>query len=255
VSLTPPPSPALPPAPTPGSPCYFALLYSPASARSTLTTLLALADEISAGAGHGLDHSVAHLRLDWWRAEAERYARGEPQHPWLRARPLRDSAGNPLQLQWLVEAAAMDLASETLGAQPGAAVQGALFELAAMMLRAIGPAAPEASLRRTLRELGERTGELERFGSGQLPPTAAAVAASALPATLEALRGQLTAISRPPQPQLAPLLVWAALAARHAERRARRAHRKSSSALDAFADNIVAWNAARRAARGRFRID
>jgi hypothetical protein len=255
VSLAPPLSPALPPAPALGSPRYFALLYSPASARMTLTTLLALADEISAGAGRGLDHGVAHVRLDWWRAEAERYARGEPQHPWLRARPLHDSAGDPLQLQLLVEAAALDLASETLGVQQGAAVQGAVFELMAMVLRAVGPAPLQASLRRTLRDLGERARDFERFSTGRMHAAAAAVAANALPATIAALRLQVTAIPGPPQQQLAPLLVWMALATRHAERRARRADGKSASALDAFADNIVAWKAARRAARGRFRID
>jgi hypothetical protein len=255
VSLAPPPSPALPPAPALGSPCYFALLYSSAAAQITLTTLLALADEISAGAGRGLDHAVAHLRLDWWRAEAERYARGEPQHPWLRARPLHDCAGNPLKLQLLVEAAALDLATETIGAQQGAALQGAVFELAAMALRAAGPAPLEASLRRTLRDLGERACELERFSTGRMQHATAAVAASAVPATVAALRLQVTAIAGPLQPQLAPLLVWTALAVRHAERRARRPDGKNASALDAFADNMVAWNAARRAARGRFRID
>jgi len=255
VSLAPPPSPALPPAPTLGSPVYFALLYSPAASRSTLTTLLALADEINVGAGRGLDHAVAHVRLDWWRAEAERYARGAPQHPWLRARSLHDSTGKPLKLQLLVEAAALDLATETLGAQQGAALQGAVFELAAMVLRATGPAPLEASLRCTLRDLGERACELERLSTGRTQHGAAAVAASAVPATVEALRLQVTAIAGPLQPQFAPLLVWTALTVRHAERRARRPERKNDSALDALADNIVAWNAARRAARGRFRID
>jgi hypothetical protein len=254
VSLAPPPSPALPPAPALGSPSYFALLYSPATARSALTTLLALADEISAGAGRSLDHAVAHLRLDWWRAETERYARGEPQHPWLRTRPLHDSAGNALKLQLLVEAAALDLATETLGAQPGAALQGAVFELAAMALRAAGAAPLEASLRCTLRDLGELTCELERFSTGRARH-AAADAASTVAATVAALRLQLNAIAAPLQPQLAPLLIWMALAVRHAERRARRPDSKNASALDALADNIVSWNAARRAAHGRFRIN
>ena len=109
--------PSLPPPPAVGSPRYFALLYSPAALRATLTTLLALADEISAGAARGLDHSVAHVRLDWWRGEAERYVRGEPQHPWLRALAAQHAGGRGLKLQPLVEAAAVDLATETLSAE------------------------------------------------------------------------------------------------------------------------------------------
>jgi hypothetical protein len=45
------------------------------------------------------------------------------------------------------------------------------------------------------------------------------------------------------QPELAPLLVWAALAARRA---------KNASLLQGFADNIRAWSVARRAIAGTF---
>jgi hypothetical protein len=248
---------ALPPPPAAGSPRYFALLYSPVAVRATLTTLLALADEISAGAGRGLDHSVAHVRLDWWRLEAERYARGEPQHPWLRALLAHDPAGGRLNLTPLVEAAAMDLATETLSSQPGTALQRAVFELAETALRAHQRAdAPSALLQRALSDLAECACELERFATGRMQrPSAGEPAASGAPAALEMVRRQAQDIDRALQPRLAPLLVWIALAARHAQRRARYPHRKSGSALDGFADNIVAWNAARRASRGRFRID
>ena len=259
MSVAPPPS--LPPPPAAGSPRYFALLYSPSAARATLATLLALADEISAGAGRGLDHSVAHVRLEWWRGEAERYTRGEPQHPWLRALMVRAPEGWRLNLQPLVDAAAIDLATETLGARPGAALppaalQGAVFELAESALRTEpGAAPPSARLQRALRDLGERTGALERFTAGRTPPAAATAAAAAVDTALELLRQQGRAIDGALQPRLAPLLVWIALAAKHAQRRARRPDGNSGSTLDAFADNIVAWNAARRAARGRFRIE
>ncbi len=262
MSQAPPPSLPLPPPPAAGSPRYFALLYSPAAVRVTLTTLLALADQISAGAARGLDHSVAHVRLDWWRGEAERYARGEPQHPWLRALLAQEPEGRRLKLQPLVEAAAVDLATETLSAQPGAALQRAVFELAATALRTDQrPDPPSPQLQRALSDLGERALELERFATGRTqPPTAlagpGAPAAPAAPAAaLEALRRQAQAIDSALQPRLAPLLVWIALAARQAQRRQRRPGRKSGSGLDGFADNLVAWNAARRAARGRFRID
>ena len=259
MSQAPPPSLPLPPPPAAGSPRYFALLYSPAAVRVTLTTLLALADQISAGAARGLDHSVAHVRLDWWRDEAERYARGEPQHPWLRALLAQEPEGRRLKLQPLVEAAAVDLATETLSAQPGAALQRAVFELAATALRTDQRADPPSpQLQRALSDLGERALELERFATGRTqPPTAlAGPGAPAAPAAaLEALRRQAQAIDSALQPRLAPLLVWIALAARQAQRRQRRPGSKSGSGLDGFADNLVAWNAARRAARGRFRID
>jgi hypothetical protein len=257
VNLAPPSSPS-PSSPSPAidSPRHFALLYCPATARATLSTLLALADEISAGAGRGLDHSVAHVRLDWWRAEAERHARGEPQHPWLRALLLTQPAGRRLSLGPLIEAAALDLATETLGAQPGAALQGAVFELAGDVLLGARDAQPAAApLQRALRALGQRACELERFAGRRMQPVPAAAASSAAHSALEALRLQATAIDGPLQPRFAPLLVWSALAATHARRRLQRPQARNGSTLDALADNIVAWKAARRAARGRFRID
>ena len=252
MNHAPSPSPALPPRPPAGSPPYFTLLYTPAALRLTLATLLALADEISAGAARGLEHSVAHVRLDWWRGEAERYARGEPQHPWLRALA-QDPAGRRLQLQPLVEAAAADLATQSLSARPGAALRRAVFELAGATLQpAAGDGAPATQLPRLLSDLGERALELERFAGTPLPPRAASAAPAA---ALEALREQARGIDRALQPHLAPLLVWIALVARRAQRHARRAGGKSGSGFDAFADNMIAWSAARRAARGRFRID
>jgi hypothetical protein len=239
--------------PAAGSPRYFALLYTPATLRPVFGTLLALADEISAGGARGLDHSVAHVRLEWWRGEAERYARGEPQHPWLRALLAQHPASRGLDLQPLVQAAALDLAIGTQSAQPGVALpaanmQRAVFELAARVLgieRHTDPLSPQ--LQRTLGDLGAQVLELERCAADGAP-TAPAEA-------FEALRRQARAIDRQLQPRLAPLLVWAALAAAQARRRGRRPDSNRGSIIDGFADNMLAWNAARRAMRGRMRID
>jgi hypothetical protein len=249
-------TPSAPPAPQPGSPRYFALLYTPAAARAPLATLLALADEISARPG--LDHSVAHARLDWWRAEAARYSHGEPQHPWLRTLQAPPGAAQCPELAALVDAAAIDLATATFGAAAGAtphgaALQAVVFEQAGEVLRGaagVPPASP--SLQRTLRELGRLAGELERLAPGG---TSSAATAAIAAASLVALRSQVAVIDSTQQQPLAPLLVWVALVAIRARRRAQRPGGRNSPALDAFADNIVAWNAARRAARGRFRID
>jgi hypothetical protein len=270
VSQAPPPpqsvppslSVTLPPPPPAGSPRFFALLYTQAALRPLIGTLLALADEISAGGARGLDHAVAHLRLDWWRGEAERYARGEPQHPWLRALLAQYPASRGLDLQPLVQAAALDLATQTLGAPSGIALSGAnlqraLFELATDALTADRYTDPlPAQLQRTLGDLGVQVLELERFAARDAP-TASAPAVPA--AALEAVRRQAPAVDRALQPRLAPLLVWIALAAAQAGRSERRAARRPDgdhgSILDGFADNMRAWNAARRAARGRFRIE
>lgn len=244
--------PSVPPSPPAGSPRYFALLYTQPRLRPLLGTLLALADEISAGGARGLDHSVAHLRLDWWRAEAERCARGEPQHPWLRALLAQHPDSRGLDLEPLVQAAALDLAAQTLGAPPhaalpGAKLQGAVFELAADVLRPDRHGAPlPPQLQRALGSLGERVLELERFAAGTpSAPTAPSAA-------LEAVRRETLAIDVAWQPQLAPLLVWSTLAAAQAQRRAAG---NGGSMFDGFADNILAWKAARRAVRGCFRID
>jgi len=245
------------PSPPNGSPRYFALLYTQAALRPVLGTLLALADEISAGGARGLDHAVAHVRLDWWRGEAERYARGEPQHPWLRALLAQHPASTGLDLESLVHAAALDLATQTLSGAPGAPVAGAkvqraVFELAADALRTDRHAAtlsPQA--RRTLGDLGEQVLELERFATGAPTPSATP---AAIAAAIGELRRQIGHIDRALQPLLAPLLVWIALATAQARRRARRAPGDGDSMFDGFGDNMLAWNTARSAMRSRMAI-
>jgi len=64
---------------------YFALLYSPASQRLVLDALFGIEREIFESLRPGLDHHVAHSRLQWWREECERAAAGRPVHPLTRA--------------------------------------------------------------------------------------------------------------------------------------------------------------------------
>lgn len=70
--------------PAEGSPRYWAWLYSPPRLRAVLEALLAIEDEIRAVLRPGLDHHVAHVRLEWWREECDRYASGSPAHPLTR---------------------------------------------------------------------------------------------------------------------------------------------------------------------------
>ena len=75
----------MPAAPESHSARYFALLYSPPSQRLALDALFGIEREISESLRPGLDHHVAHSRLQWWREECERAAVGRPVHPMTRA--------------------------------------------------------------------------------------------------------------------------------------------------------------------------
>jgi len=225
----------IPPPPVPGSARYFALLYTPAEHRAALALLMALGDEISAGLARGLDHSVAHARLDWWRLEAERYAAGSARHPWLRASSAeltssagRASGGRLLNLQPLLEGAALDLAEGLQSGESQQRVHAALFVTAA---EALGGASISERLRDQLAALGALTRHFERLSQDAL--------AGARREHRQRLEAALAPLRH--QPALAPLLVWATLAERRPER---------SRPLRALADNLRAWRIARRAAAG-----
>ena len=218
-----------PAGPAPGSHRYFALLYTPARLREELSILLALADEIGTDPAIAADHSVAHARLQWWQHEAERFARGAPEHPWLRSLLGDRPQAAALDLRPLVEGAAVDLAARTLSRGESEASQRALFAVTARVLIA---ADLEPSLQTAVSDLGAAVQRLERD-----PGDAAARADALMP---------LQAISHERQPALTPLLVWLALAAS--------GPRSASRLRTTLADNFVAWSAARRAARGRFNL-
>jgi 15-cis-phytoene synthase len=60
---------------------YFALLYASAANRPALEALFGIEHEVFGSLRAGLDHHVAHSRLQWWREECERAAHGRPVHP------------------------------------------------------------------------------------------------------------------------------------------------------------------------------
>jgi hypothetical protein len=197
------------PAPPAGSARFFALLYTPAGLRDPLSRLLAVADEIGAEATRTLEPAVAQARLAWWQLEAERYAAGKPQHPWLKHQS-GSARCPPIDLTALIEAEAAD--------PSGLRLRRALFIAAAELLGA-GPLTP--LLRQALGELGAQSWQ---------PPQPASPARAP-----PALHGV--------QARIAPLLVWAALAARATGK---------DSPLRGFADNMRAWHIARRASTGRY---
>src|ERR1700720_1618154 len=64
---------------------YFALLYASAANRPALEALFGIEHEVFDSLRAGLDHNVAHSRLQWWREECERAANGRPVHPLTKA--------------------------------------------------------------------------------------------------------------------------------------------------------------------------
>jgi len=63
---------------------YLAWLYSPPEQQPVLAALCQIEAEIAGSLKAGIDHHVAHARLQWWREECERTAEGRPVHPLTR---------------------------------------------------------------------------------------------------------------------------------------------------------------------------
>lgn len=63
---------------------YLTWLYSPASQQPVFAKLCEIESEIAGSLRPGIDHHVAHARLQWWREECERCAQARPVHPLTR---------------------------------------------------------------------------------------------------------------------------------------------------------------------------
>lgn len=260
----------------PGSVRWYVWLYAPPEARAFTAALFAIEREITASARPGLDHGVAHARLDWWQGECERIAAGRPVHPLAHtlATP-PTSAGQGPDLSGLLENARWDLASaafETRSeldaycqrwansialalapptAGPGAAAflcrRGAALRETELLVH-LAPEARRGRLRLPL-------DELERL---QVDPRSAAHPPWPTPLTAllhqryEALHGILANRDPPrdhaqPRPALRTMEVWCSLTARLAARALQALPEPAPErARDRFADALVAWRAARR---------
>ena len=73
----PPIEPGLPPATL----RYFAWLYAGPAERARLGVLVKIETEIATSLRAGMDHHVAHTRLEWWADECERFREQRPAHP------------------------------------------------------------------------------------------------------------------------------------------------------------------------------
>ena len=98
---------------------WFATLYATPPLRPLLESLFGIESEIYAVLRPGVEHSVAHVRMQWWQEECERAASGSGVHPLTRAllaaRPGEDCAGP--DLKGLLATATWDLASATFAAR------------------------------------------------------------------------------------------------------------------------------------------
>lgn len=111
----------MPATPEAHTPRFLAWLYSTPSQQPVLAALCGIEREIGASLRPGVDHHVAHTRLEWWREECSRCAAGSPAHPLTRElraqlQRLAPAAGVDSRLAGLgglVDIATWDLASAT----------------------------------------------------------------------------------------------------------------------------------------------
>jgi phytoene synthase len=257
---------------------YLAWLYTPVAQQHVFALLCDIESEIAGSLRAGIDHHVAHARLQWWSEECERTAQGRPVHPLTRE--LVKASGDASRLAGIrgfVDAAVWDLASATFETRKELTAYcerwaAAMFETAAPsgpeMVRALGAAVRELELLENLAleahagRLRVPLDELERAGVDvhdlpKLPwPAALGTLLSQRHEALRAIiRDGVSALGREEQPELRGLLVWGALAWRQSVR----AQRGLPSTIqprryDALADGWQAWRAARRASAGKFRL-
>ncbi len=275
-----------------GSARDFAWLYAPPRLRAVLGPLLDIEREVGAALRSGLDHTVAHVRLAWWREECGRCARGQSVHPAGRA--LLAATGRPVDPIGLIETTEWDLAAATFetrvevtnycerwaSAVPEIAARSAPSadgtDTCARFGRSLGVALKEIELLVGLARdarAGRLRLPLDELGQAGVEPSELARPpwSGALKRLIEhrhraartVLAESIAALPAAQQPSLRGLIVWAALAHR-ASRRAARALSSEGRAGDAqrvtgrigrIADAWLAWRAARLADRGIFRLE
>lgn len=226
--------PSVAPAAEPGSIADLVSLYTPAPQRHVLHALLALESEIRTSARPGLDHAIAHVRLEWWQGEIERTLAGRPVHPLTRELSLA-IAPAAVDLAPLLHSAQLELAG-LAGADEAlwqTFFEGSLGTVFSIFGQALGSTVSPA----TLRTLGGAVQHLatERV---QAPPL--------LAATLKTLHP-------PVQSALRPLLVWVALVGWRCQQRLDIPDEAAPPGLRlALAQQWLAWRSARAAQAGTF---
>ncbi|MDB6102461.1 MAG: phytoene synthase, partial [Gammaproteobacteria bacterium] len=237
----------------------------------------------------GLDHHVAHSRLQWWREECERAVVGRPVHPLTRALVDAVTGAQLAGLCGLVDVAVWDLAGATFetrreltaycerwsaamieplaprkaadatGTSDTRVTNWSTLGAAIREIEMLSHLAREAHYGRLRVPLDELESAKADPGALAKPPWPAPVV-ELLRARHESLRDEITRtlgeVDRVQQPGLRGVLVWAALA-RRASQRTERAlpDRLRPGRFDSVADAWFAWRIARRATTGRFRLN
>ena len=280
----------MPARPEAHTPRFLAWLYCTPSQQPVLAALCGIERELAASLEPGLDHHVAHTRLQWWREELGRCAAGTPVHPLTRelvAHLQPSAAGMPgsralAGLCGLVDTAAWDLARATFERREEltaycrrwaaamvtplspAAGRGATgidwtgFGAALHELELLGRLAGDARcgrLRLPLDELEQAAVASQAIATPPWPPALTGVLAGRHQALREQLAAAVAGLRADAQQHARGLLVWAALAWQ-ASLRAERALPlpPAPSVASAAAAGWRAWRAARAAAAGRFRL-
>lgn len=260
-------------------------LYAPESQRQLLGALRAIETEIGASLRPGLDHQVAHVRLEWWRAECARTAAGAPTHPLTRAAVDHFGGRDPAPLAGLVglvDAVLWDLAAATFETRRELTgycerwAEAIIVPLVALAAPAVVPAAARAvgaalregellahlarearagRLRLPLDELAAAGVDARQLGEPPWPPALGSLLRSRHAQLRAELAAAVAALPRAAQPPLRPLLVWAALTSAASRRAEGRLPGALSGGDDhGLLDGWRAWRAAQRAGSGHFQL-
>jgi phytoene/squalene synthetase len=157
---------------------YLACLYSPAPKQAVLERLCEIESEIASSLRAGIDHHVAHARLQWWQGECERCVQGRPVHPLTRELVKAYGApteGEPSPLSGVsgfVDTAVWDLASATFETRKELTAYcerwaAAMFETAAAQVVSAASSAQTTNAPRAAsrwRTLGAAVREIELLG-------------------------------------------------------------------------------------------
>jgi phytoene synthase len=267
-------------------------LYAAPAERPSLDALFGIEREVFDSVRPGLDHIVAHTRLQWWREECERAARGGAAHPLTRT--LITALGDPQAksvpqlagLCGIVDVATWDLASATFETrreleaycQRWAAAMIEPLVAAAMapadsgrsaawqelgaaiceieLLAGLARDANSGRIRLPLNELESANVDTNALAKQPWPETAAALIRSRLTSLRADIERSVSGSSREEQKALRGLLVWASLSWRAAQRMEDALpNRLQPSRLDGISEAWYAWRIARRATVGRFKLE
>ncbi len=273
--------------PPAGSGRHLVWLFSPPRLRDALAALFTIEREIESSVRPGVDHAVAHSRLEWWADECGRLACGKPVHPVSRMLlgATLAAGGSPPDLTGLVEAARLDLAAvayetreqidESLRSWALAAFRTLVAlgtsglphrgEAERFVLQA-GPAlreierlarlATDAWSGRIHMPLGRDPSAAARWRAQPWPEDCAGRVSERLAAARQALAGATGGLDAAQRPAQRAAFVWCALTARLAGRAAARLPlQHAPSRLDPLSDTFCAWRAALAAERGRLPSD